>query len=674
MFRPLAIVLGVVLWSACAIAQNTYYVDAEASGNADGSSWSDAFVTLFDATSALQPGDTLYSRGTFYETTNINDENITWIGDSDPSRPTWIRGDRYSDQWQPTGAANVYQLDGVSALIGTSLRPGSVVFDYKRDDLVGTVTGVDLSRHFTELPANGAGVYYGHLRRVSALSTLNTTPSSWYWDQANNRVYVHVPEGRTFDPAIVGVCINGFNGVSVWKGNVHITGVNTLCTPGFASNSGYGLKGLGTFGGGVFENADIIDSGWHASGYEIGSPYNCTLRNLRAWSSGVDGSNANNPFVFYSNVNRTNAGHVGEDLVFHAYPLLGTDGAPIYNTFVPQLAYSHSSGLPADKLGGIVWRRCIQYDYEAGIESLHGPISIGGYGISAGDLPGYTPSDPDSYPIQVEDCYVEGAGAAPRGGIAYRRTTFIPNLSLLLPEYQTTITSSAYLESCMIDLGRAGANSSAAFFDLQGGAQLFLDMCTINAGQSSPMQSIFRLGGASITARQCVFSSQTPISLMLVWPSGWDSLAATQSFEQCYYAGPITPAIHSWLAPRSQAWWAQNIDANAVFGPAGDFVDPVVANLRPVPGSTLDVARSSAAIAELLGLLDVDLIPYARSYGASQHPCIADTNHDTFLSPADFTAWIAAFNAQAPECDQNSDGLCTPADFTAWIANFNAGC
>ncbi len=54
--------------------------------------------------------------------------------------------------------------------------------------------------------------------------------------------------------------------------------------------------------------------------------------------------------------------------------------------------------------------------------------------------------------------------------------------------------------------------------------------------------------------------------------------------------------------------------------------------------------------------------------------CIPDTNNDGALTPADFTAWIAAFNAMAPKCDQNADGLCTPADFTAWIANFNAGC
>ncbi|MFI4871040.1 MAG: GC-type dockerin domain-anchored protein, partial [Phycisphaerales bacterium JB061] len=44
------------------------------------------------------------------------------------------------------------------------------------------------------------------------------------------------------------------------------------------------------------------------------------------------------------------------------------------------------------------------------------------------------------------------------------------------------------------------------------------------------------------------------------------------------------------------------------------------------------------------------------------------------VTPADFSAWVAAFNAQAPECDQNGDNACSPADFSAWVANFNAGC
>ncbi|MEL6499463.1 MAG: zinc-dependent metalloprotease [Planctomycetota bacterium] len=56
-------------------------------------------------------------------------------------------------------------------------------------------------------------------------------------------------------------------------------------------------------------------------------------------------------------------------------------------------------------------------------------------------------------------------------------------------------------------------------------------------------------------------------------------------------------------------------------------------------------------------------------------PCgTADTNGDGQLTPADFNAWILAFNNQSPECDQNGDGNCNPGDFNAWVLNYNAGC
>jgi hypothetical protein len=58
----------------------------------------------------------------------------------------------------------------------------------------------------------------------------------------------------------------------------------------------------------------------------------------------------------------------------------------------------------------------------------------------------------------------------------------------------------------------------------------------------------------------------------------------------------------------------------------------------------------------------------------SAPPCLADTNNDGSVTPADFSAWVAAFNTNAPECDQNDDNACTPADFSAWVANYNAGC
>ncbi len=65
---------------------------------------------------------------------------------------------------------------------------------------------------------------------------------------------------------------------------------------------------------------------------------------------------------------------------------------------------------------------------------------------------------------------------------------------------------------------------------------------------------------------------------------------------------------------------------------------------------------------------------FALSRPFSLEGCIADVNGDGVLTPADFSAWIAAFNTQSPACDQNADTLCTPADFTAWVANYNAGC
>ncbi len=54
--------------------------------------------------------------------------------------------------------------------------------------------------------------------------------------------------------------------------------------------------------------------------------------------------------------------------------------------------------------------------------------------------------------------------------------------------------------------------------------------------------------------------------------------------------------------------------------------------------------------------------------------CVADTNGDGMLTPADFNGWILAYNNHSAACDQNGDGACTPADFNGWILNYNAGC
>ncbi len=86
------------------------------------------------------------------------------------------------------------------------------------------------------------------------------------------------------------------------------------------------------------------------------------------------------------------------------------------------------------------------------------------------------------------------------------------------------------------------------------------------------------------------------------------------------------------------------------------------------PGGRLDVG-SGFIVGIGGGALSV-----ATGDSCSTQSCAGDTNGDDQLTPADFTAWINAFNNNLPQCDQNGDEVCTPTDFTAWIANFNAGC
>ncbi|MEO1535010.1 MAG: GC-type dockerin domain-anchored protein, partial [Planctomycetota bacterium] len=54
--------------------------------------------------------------------------------------------------------------------------------------------------------------------------------------------------------------------------------------------------------------------------------------------------------------------------------------------------------------------------------------------------------------------------------------------------------------------------------------------------------------------------------------------------------------------------------------------------------------------------------------------CLADVNQDGVADPADFNAWVAAYNDGSPLADQNRDGVVNPADFNAWVRNLNAGC
>ncbi len=68
------------------------------------------------------------------------------------------------------------------------------------------------------------------------------------------------------------------------------------------------------------------------------------------------------------------------------------------------------------------------------------------------------------------------------------------------------------------------------------------------------------------------------------------------------------------------------------------------------------------------GYLDIGAVEFQ---GTS---CFADTNFDGNLTPADFSAWVGAYNRGDFIADQNRDGVLTPSDFSAWVSNYNTGC
>ncbi|MEO1534194.1 MAG: GC-type dockerin domain-anchored protein [Planctomycetota bacterium] len=103
------------------------------------------------------------------------------------------------------------------------------------------------------------------------------------------------------------------------------------------------------------------------------------------------------------------------------------------------------------------------------------------------------------------------------------------------------------------------------------------------------------------------------------------------------------------------------------------FVGPFVfADIYEQPRFRDDTGTADTGTADGSG--NVVDIGAAEFQGTTPSDCLADTNGDGLVNPADFNAWVIAFNTQSPACDQNEDGLCNPADFNAWVINFNAGC
>jgi len=147
--------------------------------------------------------------------------------------------------------------------------------------------------------------------------------------------------------------------------------------------------------------------------------------------------------------------------------------------------------------------------------------------------------------------------------------------------------------------------------------------------------------------------------------AGGDIIPPTPAWKPFLFINPNNGTLFNDPADPSQGYWVDQTYAHGRPLVAGEAI---TANINP--------PRASGQVFYQFDDLFHDNAIFSPhpTFSPSAPLCPADVNHNGMLDPADFTAWIAAFNAGEPVADQNGDGQITPSDFNAWIANFNAGC
>ena len=325
----------------------------------------------------------------------------------------------------------------------------------------------------------------------------------------------------------------------------------------------------------------------------------------------------------------------------------------------------------------------------------------GGSGIYASLTRG-SPTAPAG--LRVTDCdFIDGNstffGASAGGGISIegegthviRSSRFIGNAANIGGAISAVLAvagDSLTVENCAIlaNIGGGIAHASPG--------ELHVNACTIahNSASNNPGAGIYtQLGdcfidntiiwgnndnrGASTTLERNLSTGLSPTGPLVIntcIAEGWDlSLPGLRNTG-------ADPSFTDIDGPDDTPGTADDSAAIAPGSPAIDAGD----NRRVAATLTLDVA-GQPRFRDDTGVADTGIANDARAIvdigafefqGTTPRDCPADTNGDGIVSPADFNAWILAFNSMSPACDQNGDGLCTPADFNAWILNFNAGC
>jgi len=413
--------------------RKTIWCVKTATGANDGTSEADAYTDLKTALEAASVGDVVISDAPESDPfpmqagVSISD-GVVWKTNGGPNGETWISGATYGTWTDATG--------GVFSI--ATAEPRNVVYDFKRDDLAGTVTGVDLTKPKVAAALNAWNfapddcvAWYGFLEIEGSPTT---TPNEGKWSWVGGVLYINPPGSPTLtqvnDLAAYNMASSGGVTFGPKTGDFiegfHIYGrLFTIFTTNRDDASGYGIRS-GSAQNCTVEDVICIASGNHAVGLSGSSGKNNVIRKCIATGGGGSAI----PYVFRSDINDKAANLIGEDLLYIAMNYAKTDGSPINTpttiSFKPNMCYSHG-GAVDDFYTGIFYNRLLCISPIADIAtkfSLTLDASTAGKLVSGAEQTETERFQSGTFSIRVHNSLALGYGIMPHYDIFHKNVTY----------------------------------------------------------------------------------------------------------------------------------------------------------------------------------------------------------------------------------------------------------
>lgn len=551
----------------------TIYASSTATGANNGTSWTDAYTSLSSVASAHQAGDTIYLNAPestpFVGTLSAVPSNCRVIGDEGPAGETWITSTA-TGTWTDAGGG-VFSMALASA-------PVYVVYDFKRDDIHGTVTGwapADCEEG-RALTAKGYDLakcvaWYGFLANGGATSS----PSEGQYGYTGGVLYINPPGSPVTATvnALARYVPNGtaISGIATAGGSAGqtIKGITAWLYPATTGNQGYAIRLQG--GNATAMDCVGIACGWHThgaagSGQSIGG--NKIIRCMSL--NDTEGS----PYVFYTNViDLPQSGNELIDCCTIHYGNLLTTGAPITTPSEVTPFLQHTGGVHV--IGGTKVDRLIGIDARQYIftKQASGTITTSKRVLQADNPPPITDTTKHAdYPIHARDCYFGGPFIVGHS-VAYERCVIDgETITTTRDSYTPTSLPILFSEGAIFHGKRATGGGSPVIHVGTARIQISDSYISVDATNENG-SSIFTLnsttGVFTLTNNRFVATGGANL-LVFAWTANYN--AAPAQFSGCednVMSTSITRLMqhqNSGVAARNMSWWQSNISATDANG------------------------------------------------------------------------------------------------------------